>query len=257
MQYLQNLKPATYAAAALFASALPLASSSTTNAATVLPLSLCAPASNTFSTTVDNPFFPLPADTQWILAGKEGPDRLGLEVTVLNGVERFYRDPGDGIPTIDTLRVEETEWEDDDGDGVRDAGEFVIETSINYFAQTQDGTVCYFGEDVSIFLPDGTVSTEGAWRADASGNAPGIFMPADPQVGMTFQQESAPGVAEDTATIVDDGRTVRTPAGTFTNTIRVRDFNPLDRGKGVKSYARDVGLIHDGPLLLTVVQTVR
>lgn len=78
-----------------------------------------------------------------------------------------------------------------------DAGEFVIETSINYYAQTQDGTVCYFGEDVDIFLPDGGVSHEGAWRADDPGNAPGIFMPADPQVGMTFQQEVAPGTAED------------------------------------------------------------
>jgi hypothetical protein len=68
---------------------------------------------------------------------------------------------------------------------------------------------------------------------------------------MTFQQESAPGVAEDTATIIAVGRTVTTPAGPFTDTITVRDFNPLDGSRGRKSYARNVGLIHDGPLLLS------
>jgi hypothetical protein len=213
---------------------------------TALPLSLCAPATNTFSTDVTNPFFPLSPNQQWVLVGKEGPDGLGLRITVLNNTETFYK----GRNRIDTLRVEEKEWEDTDGDGVIDEEEFIIETSTNYFAQTQDGTVCYFGEYVNIFQPDAAVTHEGSWRADDPGNAPGIFMPANPQEGMTFQQESARGIAEDRATIVAVGRTVSTPAGTFTDTLRVRDFNPLDGSRDAKSYARFVGLIHDGPLLL-------
>jgi hypothetical protein len=246
----QRIKPFRYVWTPV-AISMALALSSAGSAAVVeLPLSLCAPQSNTFSTNVDNPFFPLQSGQQWVLVGKEGPDDLGLRITVLNGTESFYQQPNDGVPTIATLRMEETEWEDENGNGVIDAGEFVIETSINHFAQTQNGTVCYFGEDVNIFLPEGGVSHEGAWRADAAGNAPGIFMPADPQQGMTFQQEVAPGVAEDRATIVAVGRSVKAPAGTFTDTIRVRDFNPLDRSRGAKSYARNVGLIHDGPLLL-------
>ena len=66
---------------------------------------------------------------------------------------------------------------------------------------------------------------------------------------MTFQQELAPGVAEDQATILRYA-TVKTPAGTFTNAIIVRDFNPLDGSKGTKAYAPGVGLIVDGPLEL-------
>jgi hypothetical protein len=45
------------------------------------------------------------------------------------------------------------------------AGE-LIEISRNFFAlcdETND--VFYFGEEVDIFNPDGTVSHEGAWRA--------------------------------------------------------------------------------------------
>lgn len=146
--------------------------------ASELPLSLCAPDSNTFSTNVTNSFFPLPAGQEWVLVGKEGSENIGLRITVLDGTERFYQ----GNDAVSTVRVEETEWQDDNRDGVIDAGEFVIETSTNYYAQTLDGTVCYFGEDVDIFLEDGSVSHEGAWRADELGNAPGIFMPADPQV---------------------------------------------------------------------------
>ena len=73
-------------------------------------------------------------------------------------------------------------------------------------------------------------------------------MPADPQPGMTYQQEAAPGIAEDTATVIRRGRTVTVPAGTFTDTITVRDFNPLDGSRGTKVYAPGVGLIIDGPL---------
>jgi hypothetical protein len=73
-------------------------------------------------------------------------------------------------------------------------------------------------------------------------------MPAAPQPGMTYQQEFAPGVAEDQATIVRSGRTVTVPAGTFVDTIEVRDFNPLDGSRSTKVYARDVGLIRDVPL---------
>ena len=214
-----------------------------------LSLSLCAPQSNTFSTEVTNPYFPLSVGRQWVLTGKEGPDDFGLRITVLRGTQSFYGGQT-GIAAISTLQVEETEWEDDDADGVIDRREFVIERSVNYYAQTQDGTVCYFGENVDIFQPDGSVSHEGAWRADQPGHAPGIFMPAAPQDGMRFQQEVAPGIAEDTATIVAVGRTVSTPAATFTDTLRVRDFNPLDGSRGFKSYARNIGLIHDGPLLL-------
>jgi hypothetical protein len=78
-------------------------------------------------------------------------------------------------------------------------------------------------------------------------------MPADPQVGMTYQQEVAPEVAEDRATIVRRG-SFTVAAGTFADTITVRDFNPLDGSRTTKVYARDVGLIADGPLELTLIR---
>jgi hypothetical protein len=69
---------------------------------------------------------------------------------------------------------------------------------------------------------------------------------------MSFQQEVAPGVAEDRATVVRTGR-AKLPDGTVVNTITVRDFNPLDGSRGTKVYAQGVGLIEDDSLRLLSV----
>jgi hypothetical protein len=215
------------------------------SATTELDLALCAPRQNTFSLNIDNTYSPFPVGQQWVYQGREQGRTIGLRITVLNQTEDFYS----GSRTVTTRVVEELEWEDVNANGLVDDGaESLIEISRNFFAQTQDGTLCYFGEDVDIYEGGVVVSNEGAWRADDRGNAPGIFMPSDPQPGMTYQQEVAPGVAEDQATVIRRGRTVTVPAGTFADTITVRDFNPLDGSRGTKIYAPHVGLIVDGPL---------
>jgi hypothetical protein len=229
------------------ATLLSTASPSAQIVTTELDLALCAPRENTFSLTIDNIYNPLPVGQQWVYQGREQGQTIGLRITVLDETETFYS----GRRRVTTRVVEELEWEDANANGVVDDGaESLIEISRNFYAQTQDGTVCYFGEEVDIYDGGVVVGHEGAWRADDRGNAPGIFMPADPQPGMTYQQEAAPGIAEDQATVIRRGRTVTVPAGTFDNTITVRDFNPLDGSRGTKVYAPSVGLIVDGPLEL-------
>lgn len=213
---------------------------------TKLDLSLCAPGKNNFTLTVDNRFFPLPVGRQSVLTGREQGERLGVRISVLDATESFFQ----GRKRVTTRVVEELEWADANGNGRVDSREDLIEVSRNYFAQTQAGTVCYFGEVVDIYEGGVVVSHDGSWRADARGNAPGIFMPAKPKVGMKFQQEVAPGIALDEATIVASGRRTKVPAGTFRETITMRDRNPLDGSTGLKVYAEDVGLIVDGAVKL-------
>jgi hypothetical protein len=69
-------------------------------------------------------------------------------------------------------------------------------------------------------------------------------------VPATHDSRSSFGSRARRAPVVRRGRTVTVPAGTFANTITVRDFNPLDGSKGTKVYAPGVGLIVDGPLEL-------
>jgi hypothetical protein len=210
--------------------------------AQTLDLALCDPRQHTFTTNIDNQFFPLPVGQRWIYSGKEQGETIGLRITVLNETETFRF----GGTRVTTRVVEELEWIDADGDGVVDPGEELLEVSRNFYAQTEEGTVCYFGETVDIYENGVIVSHEGAWRADARGNSPGIFMPANPQKGMTFQQENAPGVAEDQATVMKVSG----------DTITIRDFNPLDGSKGTKVYVAGVGLVRDGPLDLVRIEQV-
>jgi hypothetical protein len=74
-------------------------------------------------------------------------------------------------------------------------------------------------------------------------------MPADPRPGTKFIMERAPGVAEDQGMIVGSGP-IEVPAGTFPDAIRVKEFNPLDGDRGIKVFARGVGLVIDGPVQL-------
>ena len=210
---------------------------------------LCSPDQE-FSLTIDNPYAPLRPGQRSVLVGLDDGEHLGVQITVLKETESLYNG------AVVTRVVKELEWEDVDLDGRQDRDEDLIEISLNYFAQVASGpnagTVCYFGEEVDIYDEDGdVVSNEGRWRADEGDNAPGIFMPAEPEVGQSFFTEAAPGIAEDMATIEDF--TVHTvPAGTFQEAMEITDCSTVDRPVdcGTKFYGLGVGLIEDNDVQL-------
>lgn len=201
-----------------------------------LDLDLCDPDETTFTLEVDNGFFPLPVGQVWHYEGDDEGEFVELQISVLDQTEVV-----DGVTT---RVVEEREWIDSE----------LVEVSENYFAQAETGTVCYFGESVDIYEDGEVISHDGSWRADEPGNDPGIFMPPYPKVGIAYQQEVAPGIAEDRARIIAQGETITVPYGTFERTIRVRDFNPLDGGSGEKVYAFGTNLIVDGPVQLVRIE---
>jgi hypothetical protein len=196
-----------------------------------LDLDVCDPSSGGFSTASANPWFPMGVGQQWTYEGEEDGVPVSLLITVLDETRL--------IAGVTTRVIEEREWEDDE----------LLEVSWNYYAAAGDGTICYFGEDVDIYEEEEIVH-EGAWCADESPNAPGIIMPADPRPGMKFPMESAPGIAEDEGKIVGIGP-VTVPFGSFAETVRVRESNPLDGDKGFKVFGEGVGLLIDGPVELT------
>jgi hypothetical protein len=208
-------------------------------------LSVCSPTAANFPSplTSTNPYFPIVVDYQWTLEGEEDGVPVKLVMTVLDETRLI-----DGVTT---RVVEEREWEDDE----------LSEVSWNYFAETADGTVCYFGEDVDDIEEGEVFDHEGRWCAedDPDVNRAGIIMPADPQPGMTFQNEDAPDAgALDQAKIVGSGPvTVPYDGSTrFTETIRFREFNPDEKEKDYKVFAKDLatgfgGIIIDEVLALT------
>jgi uncharacterized Fe-S cluster protein YjdI len=181
-------------------------------------------------TTGRNEYFILEPGYQLVLEG--GDERL--EITVLNETKM--------VAGVNTRVVEEREWK---------KGK-LSEVSRNYFAfceQTRD--VFYFGEDVDIYENDKVVKHEGAWLAGANGNRAGLIMPGAPKVGMRYYQEIAPGVAMDRAEIVSVTETCKTPAGTFSRCMKVKETSALEFfASEYKYHAPGIGLVRDEDLVL-------
>lgn len=181
-----------------------------------------------------NSYFYLEPGYRLTLAGQEDGDRLELVMTVTNQT-KF-------VNGVETRVVEEKESEN---------GE-LVEISMNYMAICkQTGDIFYFGEAVDLY-EDGQVERhEGEWLAGQDGANAGLIYPAKPVVGFKYYMEVAPGVAEDRAEIVGLNETLATPAGVFTNVLKVEETTPLEPGeKEYKYYAPDVGLLQDEDLKL-------
>jgi hypothetical protein len=183
-----------------------------------------------FSTTIDNPLFPASSVRVKSMRGTERDAesgrliRIRVETRVLRRSHRVA-----GVPV---LVVQERDFEDGK----------LVERTFDYFAQDRQRNVWYFGEDVDDLEDGRVVGHEGQWLAGRRGAKPGLFMPAAPRVGQTFDQEQAPGVAEDRSTVLAVGIRMRTPAGRFSGCIKTRDFAPLDRLVETKYYCPRVGL---------------
>lgn len=184
----------------------------------------------TFASVGKNRFFSLQPGHQLVLQGK----REKVVITVLDETKT--------VGGVETRVIEEREEEN---------GE-LKEVSRNFFAICKEhGDVFYFGEEVDDYKDGKVVKHSGAWRADEPNSKAGIIMPGTVLLGARHYQEIAPN-AMDRAEIFDDSATLKTPAGTFTDCLRVEESSGLDPDeKGYKTYAPGVGLIQDEDLLLT------
>lgn len=118
------------------------------------------------------------------------------------------------------------------------------EDTIDWYAQDEDGTVWYFGEDTKEYEDGVVVSTAGTWLAGKDGAKPGFIMLAHPRVGRSYRQEFAQGVAEDRASVVSLKETVSVPFGTFHDCLQTLETTPLNpASREYKYYARRIGHI--------------
>ncbi len=176
---------------------------------------------------VDHPLVPLTSVRLTRFRGREE----GTEIRVVSRVLKRTRRVAGVRVTIVAVR----EFED---------GELVERTE-DYFAEDKKGRVWYFGETVDDIEDGRVVGHDGQWFAGRNGALPGLFMPAKPKVGQLFEQERAPGVAEDRSKVVRLNVEVTTPAGEFDECIKTRDFAPLDDSTEFKFYCDGVGLVRE------------
>jgi hypothetical protein len=185
------------------------------------------------SAEVDHPLVPLSSVRLWVFRGSEKDADTGE--TIESSGEMRVLDETAEVGGFNVAVVEVKESED---------GE-LVERTLDYYSQCEDGSVWYVGEKVDDYEDGEVVGHGGQWQAGKDGAEPGLFMPADPKVGDTFEQERAPGVAEDRSTVIADGVAVKTPAGSFDDCIKTKDFAPLDNSTEFKFYCSSVGLVRE------------
>jgi len=182
-----------------------------------------------FSSSVDNPFFPLVVGTTLVY---EGETEDGLE-----RVECKTLDETREIMGVECAVVQAREFVD---------GE-MVEDTLDYYAQDLWGNVWYFGE-LSFELEDGfIVNMDGSWIAGEDGAKPGIIMLASADPGRVYRQEWYLNEAEDIGTFIAEGQSVEVPFNggtTFEGCWQIQDTTPIEPDElEYKYFAMGVGLV--------------
>jgi hypothetical protein len=179
-----------------------------------------------FTTEIDNPYWPMTPSSRWVYSETDSEGtRQRVVVTVTGRTKQI----ANGVEA----RVVH--------DVVTEGGQ-PVEVTDDWYAQDSAGNIWYMGEDTAEYENGKVVSREGSFEAGVDGAQPGIIMPADPQVGMTFRQEYYAGEAEDEGEIVLIGQQAEVPAGHYEDVVMTKDTNPLEpKVLEFKFYAPDVG----------------
>ena len=189
---------------------------------------LCGPAgaaSRAWAEHVTNPWFPLKPGTTFVYTGEKDGEGGHDIVTVTNQTKVI--DGGRCTAVSDRLYVHGR----------------LAERTTDWYAQDARGSVWYFGEATAELDKAGHVtSREGTWQAGVDGNLPGLALPAEPKVGMSYREEYSKGVAEDQSRVLALDGQAEVPAGHYKDVLMTEDFSPIEpKVSEVKFYAKGSG----------------
>ncbi len=169
----------------------------------------------TFSnpTEITNPLFPISDLQSVIFSGHIDKQRFHTETTLLPQTRMVEWSPGQWVEARMSQYMAYIDGR-------------IEEVAIDLYAQADDGSVWYLGEDVFDYsntkgLVDGTAGT---WLAGRDG-PPEMIMPADPQVGDVHRPENIPGLAFEEVTIKKINQTVDGPTGPVEGAMVARELH--------------------------------
>jgi len=196
----------------------------------------------TNSLNITNTFFPFQVGGTKVYSGKEEGKRTMAVDVYLPGTRLFAFNG----KTVECRVLREINFE---------KGE-LVESTDNYFAQADDGTVYYFGEVVDTYEGGEIVDHLGTWLvggrtldsdppADQVGNEtdPNVFMPASPELGDKFKPEDLFPIVDETGEVIATDKRVTTPAGRYEGVLLVRETSQLTPATERKWYAPGVGVV--------------
>jgi hypothetical protein len=160
-------------------------------------------------TGITNARFPVGELTQVLQLGHEGGQPLRVEVTRLPTTRTFTWDG----QRVETVASQFTAF----------VGGRLREVAIDYFAQADDGSVWYFGEDVANYEDGRVADHDGSWLAGEDGPA-GMIMPGQPKVGDVYRPENIPGMVFEQDTVKATDETVPGPRGPVGDVAMVQEL---------------------------------
>ncbi len=178
-------------------------------------------------TTIDNPFSPLTTSKRCELGGK-GSRTVR---TVMDRTQPFRFDGQE----VQAAVIEDLATED---------GE-VVERTLDYFAQSDDGTVFYLGEDVDNYKNGKIDNHKGSWRLGRDTDVPGVLMPGDPKVGDRWNFEWVPGNTIEANLLEQQFPSKRVGGEAYTDVLKVREHLVLEKETEGKLFARGTGLVRE------------
>jgi len=194
----------------------------------------CAPASRRVdlkrpsfsdSTSITNQLFPISRLQSAVLLGHVEGKPFRTETTLLPGT-RIVTWNGKQIPVLVSQYMAYLDGR-------------LEEVALDRYAQADDGSVWYFGEDVFDYRNGTIAETEGTWLAGREGPA-AMIMPAEPKVGDVYRTENAPGIVFEEVTVKSTGKTVAGPRGPVEGGMVAHELHS-DRTSEDKIFAPDYG----------------
>ena len=182
-------------------------------------------------TEVTNPLFPIATLRSAILSGHVEGEPFKTETTLLPQTRIVEWPEGRPVETLISQYVAYLDGR-------------IEEVALDYYAQADDGSVWYFGEDVFNYQDGAIADTEGTWLAGREGPA-AMIMPAEPKIGDVYRSENAPGLVFEEVTIGAVGRAVQGPRGPVTGAI-IADELHQDGEREAKTFAPGYGEFFTG-----------
>ena len=173
----------------------------------------------TFSdpTVVTNPLFPVSSQESVLLLGQVDGEPFRTEVTLLPDT-RIIEWQGQMVETLVSQYVAYLDGR-------------IHEVAYDLYAQADDGSVWYFGEDVFNFADGVIVDTHGTWIAGKDGPA-AMIMPADPKVGDVYRPENIPGLVFEEVTVKAVDQTLDGPLGPVEGGMLVEELHMVGTHRG-------------------------
>jgi hypothetical protein len=181
-------------------------------------------------TEITNPLHPTSVVDQVIMGGHVEGKPFRTEVTLLPETKPIEW----GGKTVDTAISQYVAYLDGR----------IHEVALDWYAQADDGSVWYFGEDVFNYEDGKVADTEGTWIASDETPA-AMIMPAKPQVGNVYRPENAPEVVFEEVRVEKVDQTIPGPRGTISGAIEVSELH-MDGKREGKIFAPGYGEFSTG-----------